>query len=544
MFWMDGGKLAVASAVSNEHIVTPCDHTVTLLVLQTIHTHRQLYASDASNTMFDGLWDNFKRRNDDQDDCEPGEEVPPSDANADEAATSDPEPPTSDPPVAEHDPSNDIDDETPPPPTAKHDPWNDVDEDNPPPRARKRPRHQKTSPSFDEVIASAQPPHVGPHRQRPAKPARLAKKHENAKRKRQAKRARAKNQSGHVASASTLRDHATPAVPLAAQLDASTLPSTLGAYSARAPDAGEKQGRKVRRSLPNLLGLGLHLVEWDGVTPRPLVDKMGRIVAVLAGQPDHAEYREAVKLAFQAICDAGHEARFPPSMRNHRRGLFAAMNVGLSYGKGQKVPSWLNNKAYQMACTWHMPRLTILTNILPPAAFSLWAPRLYSLYRECDTKLRHAHPHLRRPFVGSVFFCAAFNFGGNVWTFKHRDILNLAFGWCAVQALGNFDATKGGHLVLWDLKLVVEFPAGALILLPSATIAHSNVPVQEGDERISFTQFSAGGIFRYVDNGCQTVNQLAENNPEEYDRLMDLKAARWEKGLGLLSTLDEIVAME
>ncbi|KAJ7211129.1 hypothetical protein B0H12DRAFT_1033507, partial [Mycena haematopus] len=126
----------------------------------------------------------------------------------------------------------------------------------------------------------------------------------------------------------------------------------------------------------------------------------------------------------------------------------------------------------------------------------------------------------------------------------HRDILNLAFGWCAVQALGNFDATKGGHLVLWDLKLVVEFPAGALILLPSATIAHSNVPVQEGDERISFTQFSAGGIFRYVDNGCQTVNQLAENNPEEYDRLMDLKAARWEKGLGLLSTLDEIVAME
>jgi hypothetical protein len=120
----------------------------------------------------------------------------------------------------------------------------------------------------------------------------------------------------------------------------------------------------------------------------------------------------------------------------------------------------------------------------------------------------------------------------------------LVIGWCAIQALGKFDATKGGHLVLWDLKLVIEFPAGALILLPLATIAHSNVPVQDGEERILFTQFSASGIFRYVDNGCQTANELVESSPEEYDRLMDLKAARWEKGLSLLSTLDELLGTE
>ncbi|KAF8125064.1 hypothetical protein K438DRAFT_1445105, partial [Mycena galopus ATCC 62051] len=101
-------------------------------------------------------------------------------------------------------------------------------------------------------------------------------------------------------------------------------------------------------------------------------------------------------------------------------------------------------------------------------------------------------PHLRRPFDRSVFFCATFNFGPNAWTFRHRDILNLAFGWCACK-LSETSTPRKGHLVLWDLKLVVEFPAGALILLPSATIAHSNVPVQAGEERASFTQFSAGG---------------------------------------------------
>jgi hypothetical protein len=177
----------------------------------------------------------------------------------------------------------------------------------------------------------------------------------------------------------------------------------------------------------------------------------------------------------------------------------------------------------------------------PLAAFALWAPRLYQYYREHDATLRRRYPNLCRPFAHSVFFCAAFNFRPNVWTFRHRDVLNLAFGWCAVQALGAFDHTKGGHLVLWDLKLVVEFPAGALILLPSATIAHSNVPVVPGDQRASFTQFSAGGIFRFVDNRCRTVEELLEEDPEEYQRVMGLKASRWENGLNLFSTMDELL---
>ncbi|KAF8170036.1 hypothetical protein K438DRAFT_1478617, partial [Mycena galopus ATCC 62051] len=142
-------------------------------------------------------------------------------------------------------------------------------------------------------------------------------------------------------------------------------------------------------------------------------------------------------------------------------------------------------------------------------------------------------------FPKSVFSCASFNFG-NVWTFKHRDVCNLPFGWCAVQSLGRFDSRRGGHLVLWDLKLVVEFPAGALILLPSATVAHSNVPVQEGEERISFTQFTAGGLFRFVDNGFRTQREFAGQEPAAYSRVMEQRESRWEEGLDLFSTLSEL----
>ncbi|KAJ7843592.1 hypothetical protein B0H13DRAFT_1648357, partial [Mycena leptocephala] len=108
--------------------------------------------------------------------------------------------------------------------------------------------------------------------------------------------------------------------------------------------------------------------------------------------------------------------------------------------------------------------------------------RLYGYYLQHNRDLYSHLPHLRRPFRRAVFSCATFNIGVNVQTFKHRDVLNLPFGLCAVQALGSFDPKHGGHLVLWDLKLVIEFPPGALILRPSAIIAHSNIPIQAGDE--------------------------------------------------------------
>jgi hypothetical protein len=37
----------------------------------------------------------------------------------------------------------------------------------------------------------------------------------------------------------------------------------------------------------------------------------------------------------------GTAAKFPADMRKHRRGLFAAINVGLTFGMGQTIPTWL-----------------------------------------------------------------------------------------------------------------------------------------------------------------------------------------------------------
>ncbi|EPQ55457.1 hypothetical protein GLOTRDRAFT_41842 [Gloeophyllum trabeum ATCC 11539] len=72
--------------------------------------------------------------------------------------------------------------------------------------------------------------------------------------------------------------------------------------------------------------------------------------------------------------------------------------------------------------------------------------------------------------------------GKQVWTYRHHDHLNCPFGWSSTTALGHFDPCKAGHLVLWDLGLLVQFPPGST--QPSfnpALVRHSNLPVQPGE---------------------------------------------------------------
>ena len=150
-------------------------------------------------------------------------------------------------------------------------------------------------------------------------------------------------------------------------------------------------------------------------------------------------------------------------------------------------------------------------------------------------------PNLRRNFNKSVFTTAAFNFGPVACTVAHRDCMNCPFGWCAVQSLGQFDHTLGGHLVLDDLQLLIEFPPNSLILLPSAILTHANTAIQDGEVRASFTQYCAGALFRYVDNNFMTQAEYRESvSEEEFAAKMKEKETRWKNGLELLSTIQDL----
>ncbi|KAF9497960.1 hypothetical protein BDN71DRAFT_1386783, partial [Pleurotus eryngii] len=49
---------------------------------------------------------------------------------------------------------------------------------------------------------------------------------------------------------------------------------------------------------------------------------------------------------------------------------------------------------------------------------------------------------------------------------------------CSTTTLGIFDHTKGGHLVLWDARMIIEFLANLTIFIPSTTSHNSPLQCQ------------------------------------------------------------------
>ncbi|KAH9846592.1 hypothetical protein C2E23DRAFT_683769, partial [Lenzites betulinus] len=234
----------------------------------------------------------------------------------------------------------------------------------------------------------------------------------------------------------------------------------------------------------------------------PIVDAEGTVFAVLAGRPRDEGWDKEVCDATRALEDA----RATCGMNGeylHRRGEYPCITSGISYGGGQTHPSNFDNgPTVQRVLNGLLARPSIrrLANYAN-GAFRLWAPRLHTYYATSLRQLREHDPALRPNFSNNAFAACTFNLGPRTVTYIHIDGLNLPWGWCTVTPLGSFDHTRGGHLILWDLRMLIEVPAGSTVLIPSAILRHSNTQIGKGESRLSITQYSAGGLFRWLECG-------------------------------------------
>ncbi|KAJ6499616.1 hypothetical protein C8R47DRAFT_971491 [Mycena vitilis] len=294
--------------------------------------------------------------------------------------------------------------------------------------------------------------------------------------------------------------------------------------------------------------------------PTPVLDRDRRVILVLGGFPPNAgDWESAVAApAAAAMEHAAAEIYTEPKWRRKlaadaahtpRRGTHAAEHVGPSMGGGQEYPQNLlhsvtntaifaglfGQKCFQRIAGW--------TNSL----FAGFAPDLHAYYDTTMNDLfswdaaQRRGRHLVRNFIPStsVFTTTTFNFGPRTITLPHIDFGNLAWGWCAITALGLFNPDRGGHLVLWDLGLIIRFPPGSTILLPSVILRHSNLRIQAHERRYSFTQFTPAGIFRWVYNGFRTdrdINESASTSASMREQRRREREARWEQGVGMYRT--------
>ncbi|KAK7027867.1 hypothetical protein R3P38DRAFT_3315414 [Favolaschia claudopus] len=293
----------------------------------------------------------------------------------------------------------------------------------------------------------------------------------------------------------------------------------------------------------------MRVYEWDGV-PTPIVDADDYILIALGGFPDNGkgDWDEEVAIpAAEAMQKAAITMYSEPKWRRKhmssksgkptpRRGAHASKSAGASMGGGQTHPQNLSlsvRNAAILASLFALEpfrRIAGFTNMV----FYAFAQQLHEFYRtEFDKVCAHDPSILRNlPSRLSVFSTATFNFGPATVTFPHIDFRNLAWGWCAITALGNFDPDRGGHLVLWDLKLVIRFPPGSTILIPSAFLRHSNVNIAPHETRFFVYTIHPGGAFPMdIDTSKTTTPQEREQRRKDRER-------RWAQGIKMYTKWD------
>ena len=171
--------------------------------------------------------------------------------------------------------------------------------------------------------------------------------------------------------------------------------------------------------------------------------------------------------------------------------------------------------------------------------FRFYFPKVYQEYQQNMEALLDNHREFQRPIANTQFAAASFNFGPHAVTFEHTDSGNKSNGICPIFCSGTFDSRKGGHLVLRQLKLIVEFPAGSIALIPSATLMHGNTSIQSGEQRESFTQYAAGGLFRWVQYGFRSWKSLSAH-PNLLAEELERRPMRWEQAISQFSSVSSL----
>ncbi|KAI4294069.1 hypothetical protein K525DRAFT_213554 [Schizophyllum commune Loenen D] len=369
---------------------------------------------------------------------------------------------------------------------------------------------------------------------------------EHRKRKRETAKLEADDGADVEVRESTRRKYIDNAEPLSTGLRLSGLRVTRTGYTAMRDPA--VQGRPYR--LDELVGpqskYNFDLVPWNGRKPIPLLANGRLVFGCMPGRPDNSpDWDEVMDDWAKTIHETLPHLTLKSTQTEHRRGPFPATAHGHSYGGGQQQPMTISEHPGNAP---HFRRIMEHPGAIRSSGFNNgatkgWAPKLHTYLRDNRRILRGRLPHLRHNFRSSVWASTTVNYGPRTATYPHKDYANLPWGWCPITALGNYDPKRGGHLVLWELRLVIEFPPGSTIIIPSGLLTHSNVSVGPDETRYSVTQYTAGAIIRWIDQEFQTKEAfLAGLSPGRRAEEAEKAKTRYLRGLAMFSTLDELQA--
>ncbi|KAG8902564.1 hypothetical protein FRC00_002448 [Tulasnella sp. 408] len=359
---------------------------------------------------------------------------------------------------------------------------------------------------------------------------------------------------------------------VASILDPVSLPHSEQGYIGPSTDEGivaepaELTGRDFQGPLPanvcsqahpRLLALvhtGYRVIETSH-GPTLFLDNEDRVVGWrmgVVGGPENAQRWEKKTQDLTSALEtlAKNMASRGASRDGVARGEHSSASWGYSYGGGQKRPTsrrqTKRERRWWKAFLQHPEYVDASRTILD--SWKTWAPDIYEDYLHCHTNIVSRNPSLDIVYPAEAsdvlpFASLTANLGPRTVCYRHKDAKNRAAGGlCVVKALGPYDWRRGGHLVLHELGLIVEMRPGDVVFFPSAVISHETIPIGDDERRYSLVWYSAGGLFRWLDFGFQSLTSWGIVDPTGLDAHQNRGEARWNEGWKRYSTIPELTA--
>ncbi|KIK66717.1 hypothetical protein GYMLUDRAFT_238953 [Collybiopsis luxurians FD-317 M1] len=161
--------------------------------------------------------------------------------------------------------------------------------------------------------------------------------------------------------------------------------------------------------------------------------------------------------------------------------------------------------------------------------------QIHTLLTNLNHQLANVHnPHLKQNFPDVCFAACHLNLDFAV-SELHNDLLNVFFTMCVVWCCGPFNHKMGGHLILWELGIVIKFPSGCGFIFPSAAISHTNIPIGSDECRHSIAFFTAAGNLHFYHNGFMTDKEFKARASEKQRQAWDMyHKDLWRIGMDML----------
>ncbi|KAJ7431197.1 hypothetical protein B0H11DRAFT_2262220 [Mycena galericulata] len=292
--------------------------------------------------------------------------------------------------------------------------------------------------------------------------------------------------------------------------------------------------------------LGFQRVTWDD--PRLFVDLDDRVACLFVGPPtQRTEWEASIRSASQIM-------RVASLQLDRARLATDAIRSGVTYDRTLQRPrnvERMENHNLQnmvvLAGLRYSPSIQAITSyqnaVLKQAAPRLWndARRVIDAVVSNDQtlnlpmKLANEGPHQPTAF-------SELEYRFSVPELPRTEPNDHPPAFRAITSVGNY-LYHEGKLILWQLRIVLDFPPGSTFIFPAGVVRYSFTQVEKPGWQMIITQSCSAGLHGFVANGFDDRYARETRFPTRQAAVAD-RLRRAKEGIALYPTVKEFDARQ